>query len=62
MIFAWIESVDGEDANRDSPWPEDTTLPRGLGDVMVRTGVAMHRIIVVIRLVQVAVAPGHVGG
>ena len=62
MIFAWIESVDGEDANRDSPWLEDITLPRGLDDVMVRTGVAMHRIVVVIRLVQVVVASGHVRG
>ena len=52
-----------EGADRDSPWPKDATLPRSLNDVMVRTGVAMDRIVVVVRGIHVVVVSwkGHGG-
>lgn len=52
------------DADRHLPWFEDAALPGGLGDVMVRTGVAMNRVVVVVRWVHVVVEwrEGHGGG
>jgi len=45
-------------------WLEDTTLPGDLSDVMVRTSVVVHQIVVVVRWVHVVMVfcEGHVGG
>jgi len=64
LQFQPSQDLEGEDADRNIPWLEDTTLPGGLGDVMVRTGVMVHRIVVVVRRVHVVMefGEGHVGG
>jgi len=64
MVIVWMGTAGCEDADRDSPWPEDATLPGSLNDVMVRTGVAMNRIVIVVCRVHVVVVSwkGHGGG
>ena len=57
-------AMDRGDRDHNSPGLEDTTLPGGLGDVMVRAGVAMDRIVVFVRGVHVVMVSceGHGGG
>jgi len=51
-----------EEADRNAPWLENTALPGGLSDMMVRSGVVVHRIVVVVRRVCVVGISRHVGG
>ena len=52
----------GEEADRNIPWLENTVLPGRLSDVMVGSGVVVHRIVVVVRRVHVVGISCHVGG